>query len=309
MFVSRALEGPALAPLLERHDVQMWPDDEPPTPAQLRRETAPCEGLLCTLSDRVDEQLLDACPRLRAISNLAVGYDNVDVAAAAARGISVGHTPGVLTDAVADLTFGLLIAAARRVLDGERAVRSGEWGAWKPNWMIGADVSGTTLGIVGYGAIGQAVARRAAGFDMRVVWTSSSGGLPLYELLAQADHVSLHCPLTPATRGLIDARALRTMKRSATLVNTARGAVVDSAALRVALRDGEIAGAALDVADPEPLAPDDPLLDAPNLIVTPHIGSASVLTRRRMAELAVANLLAGLAGEALPHAVPTGAPA
>ncbi len=256
------------------------------------------------LTDRIDAELLDRCPRLRVVSTYAVGFDNIDVAAAHARSIAVGHTPGVLTDATADLAFALLLAAARLVGEGERAVRDGSWGIWRYDWLAGADVAGTTLGIVGHGQIGQAVAHRARGFDMEVLWTGSSGGLPLAELLARSDHVSLHCPLTPATRHLIDADALGRMKRTATLVNTARGAVVDPAALRAALIAGGIAAAGLDVTDPEPLPPDDPLLDAPHLIVTPHIGSATVRTRTRMAELAVENLLAGLAGTPLPHPVP-----
>ncbi len=256
------------------------------------------------LTDPIDADLLERCPRLRVISTYAVGFDNIDVAAARERSISVGHTPGVLTDATADLAFALLLAAARLVGEGERAVRDGEWGTWRYDWLAGADVAGTTLGIVGYGQIGQAVARRARGFDMEVLWTSSSGGVGLAELLARSDHVSLHCPLTPATRHLIDADALRQMKQAATLVNTARGPVVDQSALRAALIAGEIAAAGLDVTDPEPLPPDDPLLDAPHLLVTPHIGSATVRTRTAMAELAVDNLIAGLAGAPLPHPVP-----
>ena len=284
--------------------VDTWERDEPPPREELVRRAGLAEGLLCTLSDPIDADLLARCPRLRVISTYAVGFDNIDVAAARARGIAVGHTPGVLTDATADLAFGLLLAAARLLGEGERAVRAGRWGPWRADWLVGADVSGTTLGVVGYGAIGQAVARRAAGFGMEVLWTSSSGGLPLAELLARADHVTLHCPLTPATRHLIDTGALRRMKPTATLVNTARGEIVDSAALRRALIDGEIAAAGLDVTDPEPLPADDPLLDAPHLFVTPHIGSATVAARARMADLAVENLLAGLAGAPLPHPVP-----
>ncbi len=256
------------------------------------------------LTDLIDAELLERCPRLRVISTYAVGFDNIDLRAARARSIAIGHTPGVLTDATADLAFGLLLAAARFLVEGERAVREGRWGTWRADWLAGADVAGTTLGIVGYGKIGQAVARRARGFDMDVLWSSSSGGLPLGELLARADHVTLHCPLTPATRHLIDADALRRMKPTATLVNTARGAIVEARALRQALIDGQIGAAGLDVTDPEPLPPDDPLLDAPHLVVTPHIGSATVRTRERMAELAVANLLAGLAREPLPAPVP-----
>jgi len=247
--------------------------------------------------------LLARCPDLRVISTYAVGVDNIDLVAAQARGIAVGHTPDVLTDATADFAFGLLLAAARFIGEGERAVRTGAWGLWRADWFVGADVSGTTLGIIGYGQIGRAVARRAAGFDMEVLWSSSSGGLPLTELLRRSDHVTLHCPLTPATHHLIDAAALRLMKPTATLVNTARGPIVDSAALRQALIDGQIAAAGLDVTDPEPLRADDPLLDAPHLLVTPHIASATVTARARMADLAVDNLLAGLAGRPLPHPV------
>jgi glyoxylate reductase len=303
VFVSRALRQPALERLAAAHEVDIWPGAQPPAPAELRSHTAACEGLLCTLSDRIDAELLDACPRLRVIANYAVGYDNIDVAAARVHGVTVGNTPDVLTDATADVAFGLLLAAARRLVEGDRAVRAGEWGAWRPDFLIGPDVSGTTLGIVGYGKIGQAVARRARGFDMDVLWSSSSGGTPLLELLQRSDHVSLHCPLTEATFHLIDEAALRAMKPTAILVNAARGAIVDAVALRRALEEGWIAAAGLDVTEPEPLAPDDPLLGAPGLVVTPHIASASVRARARMADLAVDNVLAGLAGEALPHAV------
>lgn len=303
MFVTRDLHQSAVDRLRVEHDVHVWPEARPPSPAELREQTGEAEGLLCTLSDRVDAELLDACPRLRVIANYAVGYDNIDVPAANARGVRVGNTPDVLTDATADVAFGLLLAAARRLAEGERAVRAGDWGAWGPDVLLGHDVSGTTLGIVGYGQIGQAMGRRARGFDMEVIWNSSSGGTPLAELLARSDHVSLHCPLTPATFHLIDEAALETMKPSATLINTARGPVVDSAALRRALVEGWIAAAGLDVTDPEPLAADDPLLDAPGLVVTPHIASASVRARARMADLAVENVLAGLAGQALPHEV------
>ena len=303
VFVTRPLAQPALQRLAEAHDVDTWEQDEPPPREDLVRRASGADGLLCMLTDRIDAELLDHCPRLRVISTYAVGVDNIDLAAAAARSIVVGHTPDVLTDATADLAFGLLLAAARFLGEGERAVREGRWGTWRADWLAGADVAGTTLGIVGYGTIGQAVARRARGFDMEVLWSSSSGGVPLGELLNRSDHVTLHCPLTPTTRHLIDAEALHRMKPTATLVNTARGEVVDSAALRQALVDGHIGAAGLDVTDPEPLPPDDPLLDAPHLVVTPHIGSATLRTRARMAELAVANLLAGLAGEPLPSPV------
>ena len=302
-FVTRALPGPALARLAERHEVEVWPQRLPPTAAQLRRHTASVEGLLCTVSDRIDAELIGAAPRLRAIATYAVGYDNVDVAAARARGIAVGNTPDVLTDATADLAFALLLASARRLPAAIAAVRDGDWLTWEPMRELGDAVSGATLGIVGGGRIGTAVARRAAGFDMEVLISGRTGGVALDELLARADFVSLHCPLTAETRHLIDDAALAQMKRTAILVNTARGEIVDPVALARALHAGRIGGAALDVTDPEPLPVDDPLLQAPNLIVVPHIGSATHAARERMTALAVDNLLAALAGEPMPHPV------
>ena len=308
VFVTRPFPEDAVSRLRERHEVHVWQNAEPPTREEIVAGAQDGAGLLCMPSDRIDAALMDACAQLRVIATYAVGFDNIDVAAASARGIAVGNTPDVLTDATADVAFGLLVAVARRLVEGDRVVRAGTWRDWRPDWMLGADVSGTTLGIIGYGKIGQAMARRARGFDMEVLWTSSSGGTPLDELLGAADHVSLHCPLTPATHHLISERALRTMKNTATLVNTARGAVVDPHALRRALESGEIAAAGLDVTDPEPLAPTDPLLAAPNLVITPHIASASVRARARMADLAVENLLCGLADEPLPHPVLAPAP-
>lgn len=289
--------------LREHHEVRVWTQDTPIAPEALREGAGWAEGLLCMLSDPIDGELLAQCPHLRVISTYAVGFDNIDLAAAGERDIAVGHTPEVLTDATADVAFGLLLAAARRLVEGDRAVRAGEWGAWKAGWLVGADVSGTTLAVIGYGQIGRAMARRAAGFDMEVLWSSSSAGTPLEELLAQSDHVSLHCPLTPTTRHLIDRRALERMRPGATLINTARGSVIDSGALRDALEDGQIAAAGLDVTDPEPLQPGDALWGAPHLVLTPHIGSASLRARAQMATLAVENLCAGLAGEPLPHPV------
>jgi lactate dehydrogenase-like 2-hydroxyacid dehydrogenase len=252
------------------------------------------------LTDRVDAELLDAAPRLRAISTMAVGTDNIDLAEAARRGVPVGHTPDVLTDTTADLALGLMIAAARRLPEAERAVRAGEWGPWHPAWLLGRDLHGATVGIVGMGRIGRAVARRLEGFAVRVLDSRRDG---LDRLLDESDFVSLHCPLTDATRGLIDAVALRRMRREAILVNTARGPIVDTGALAAALSEGEIAGAALDVTDPEPLPADHPLLSAPNLIVLPHVGSATHATREAMAGLAADNLLAALSGEPMPSPV------
>lgn len=331
VFVTRRLPGDALARLSGVEDLEVWPHETPPSADELRERTADADGLLCLLTDRIDDALLEACPRLKVVSQMAVGVDNVDLAACARRGIPVGNTPDVLTDATADLAMALLLAAARRLPEGVAAVRSGAWGPWNPSWLLGLELRGARLGIVGMGRIGRAVAERAQAFGMEVVRSAragSAGGgarasgpvdggagtagaaaagdvpaLPLDELLATSDVVSLHCPLTPETRGLIDADALAATKPGALLVNTARGPVVDQDALADALRSGHLGAAALDVTDPEPLPPDHPLLDAPNLIVLPHLGSATHATRERMAELAVANLAAGLAGRPLPHAV------
>jgi glyoxylate reductase len=305
VFVTRRLPGPALARLEAEHETEVWPDRLPPPRDELLARTAEAEGLLSQLTDAVDAELIDGSPRLRAISNYAVGTDNIDIAAATARGIPVGSTPDVLTDATADLAFALLLAAARNLIEAARAVRDGDWLTFEPAHHLGLSVHGATLGIVGFGRIGRAVAARARGFEMEVVATGSStaAGLPLESVLERSDFVSLHVPLTPTTRGLIDARALARMRPTAILVNTARGPIVDQAALLTALREGTIAGAALDVTDPEPLPPDDPLLTAPNLLVTPHIGSATTAARERMTELAVENLLAGLAGRPMRHQV------
>ena len=306
-FVSRQLPGPALDRLRAAHDVDVWPERLPPSYEQLTARVKPVEGLLSMLSDRVDAELLSAAPKLRAISNYAVGYDNIDLAAAAARAIPVGNTPDVLTDATADLTFALLMAAARKLTEAQAGVLSGDWKTWEPGRYLGADVFGTTLGIIGYGRIGRAVADRAAGFSMRVLRvTTRSTGDDLGTLLEESDFISLHVPLTPETHHLIDRAALQRMKPTAILVNTARGEIVDQVALTQALHEELIGGAALDVTVPEPLPADDPLLGAPNLIVTPHIGSATRTARERMADLAVDNLLDGLDGRPMPNQVLAG---
>lgn len=303
IFVTRELPFEALERLRDAHEVDVWEGELPPDPESLRRRAARAEGLLSLVTDPVGAELLDACPDLKAIANMAVGTDNIDVEAAKARGIAVGNTPDVLTDATADLAFALLLSLARRLPQGEAQVRSGRWRTWEPAADLGADLDGATLGIVGRGRIGDAVARRAAAFGMEVVHSSRSSGLALEELLERSDVVSLHCPLTPQTRHLISDDALARMKETALLVNTARGGVVDQVALRRGLIEGAIAGAALDVTDPEPLPADDPLLEAPNLIVVPHVGSATVRTRAKMAEMAVENLLAALAGDPMPYPV------
>jgi glyoxylate reductase len=300
VFVTRRLPGDALGRLAEEHHVDVWHGRLQPSHAKLVEKTSECEGLLSLLTDRIDRGLLDACPKLKVISNYAVGVDNIDVDAATGRGIPIGHTPDVLTEATADATFGLLLAAARRVVEGDAVVRAGRWLTWEPGLLLGQDVYGKTLGLIGMGRIGAAVARRAEGFGIEVISHSRSSGVPLEELLERSDFVSLHCPLTAETRGLIGENELKRMKSTAILVNTARGALVDSGALSRALAGGVIAGAALDVADPEPVPKGHPLLDAPNLVLNPHIASASVEARTAMADLAVDNLLAGLAGKPMP---------
>jgi glyoxylate reductase len=302
-FVTRTLPGSALDRLSAAHDVEIWPSRVPPTPDELRAGVAAAEGLLSMLTDTIDDELLDHAPRLRAISNYAVGYDNIDIAAAARRGIPIGNTPDVLTETTADLAFALLLAAARRLPQAIESVRQGAWGTWEPDRFLGFEVHGSTLGIIGMGRIGEAVARRARSFQMTVIHASARERDTITPLLQQSDFVSLHCALTPETRHLVDATALARMRPTAILINTARGPIVDQVALREALTDGTIAGAALDVTDPEPLPADDPLLSAPNLIVVPHIGSATHTTRERMADLAVDNLLAALDGLPMPHQV------
>ncbi len=307
VFVARMLPGaPEDRLRAAGHEVEVWPGSEPPPRDELLAHAQTADALLTTLTDRVDESLLAACPQLRAVANYAVGVDNIDLAACARHGIAVGNTPDVLTAATADLAFALILAATRRLPGAIAAVRAGEWTTWDPHAHLGLELDGATLGIVGFGRIGRAVAARAAGFGLTVIHSGRSGGVPFETLLRNADIISLHCPLTPETAGLISARALGLMKPTGILVNTARGPIVDQVALAAALHAGTIAFAALDVTDPEPLPSTDPLLDAPNLIVVPHIGSATVRARERMGELAAANLVAALAGQAMPHPVGTG---
>lgn len=311
VFVSRIIPAAGLDKIKAECEVDLWTEQMPPPYEVLTERVKGVDGLLCLLTDRIDGALMEAAgPQLKVISQMAVGYDNIDIAAATERGIPVGNTPGVLTEATADLTFALLLAAARRIVEGVNYIKAGEWKTWEPETLLGADLTGATLGIVGWGRIGQAVAKRASGFDMRIIAHSRS---PISEdgvkqvdfdtLLAKSDFVSLHTPLTPETRHLINREALRKMKHTAILINTARGPIVDQEALYDALTDGTIAYAALDVTDPEPMQPDHPLLSLPNATIVPHIGSASVRTRNRMAEIAADNLLAGLSGKPLRHQV------
>jgi glyoxylate reductase len=315
IFVTRPIAEAALRRLAARARVDLWDDEQPPPPDELRARTRSADGVLSMVTDFFDADLIGALPRLRAISNLAVGVDNIDLAAATRAGIAIGHTPGILTETTADLAFGLLMAAARRIAEGDRYVRGGRWRTWGPKVMLGRDIHGATLGIIGCGAIGQAMARRAAGFGMRVLYlpgrhaalaprsqsrrAAAGAGLrgaaaepmSLERLLAESDFVSLHVPLMETTRHMIGAAQLAMMKRTAILINTARGPIVDQQALVSALRAGRIGGTGLDVTDPEPIKPHDPLFELPNVVITPHIGSASHATRLKMAELAVDNLL------------------
>ncbi|MGH2588285.1 MAG: 2-hydroxyacid dehydrogenase [Dehalococcoidia bacterium] len=314
VFVARKLPGTALERLAAQTEMRLWEDPLPPPRETLLAEAREAEGLLTLLTDRVDEVLLGVASRLRAVSNMAVGFDNIDVPACTRRGILVGNTPGVLTDTTADFAFALLMAAARRVVEGDAFTRAGTWQTWDPGLLLGQDVHGATIGIAGMGQIGQAVARRAHGFDMRILYTdeiprpeieAATGAqrVDLETLLRESDFVTLHVPLVPETRGLIGAAQLALMKPEAVLINTSRGPVVDQRALAEALANGRPGMAALDVTDPEPIAMDDPLLQLPNAIIAPHIASGSRATREKMAEMAVDNLLAGLRGKLPPNCV------
>ena len=314
IYVTRRLPEPALQALLEVCEVEIWDQDVPPPYKVITEKLRDKEALLCLLTDRIDAALMDAAPGLKVISQCAVGYDNVDVGAATARGIPVGNTPGVLTDATADFAFTLLMAAARRIGEAIDYVREGHWQTWGLTLLLGQSVYGATLGIVGLGRIGQALARRASGFDMKILYydavrqpeAEAELGVEyraLEDLLRESDFVSLHVSLTEKTRGLMDARTFALMKPTAILVNTSRGPVVDPEALYGALKDGQIGYAALDVTDPEPLPADHKLLELPNLIVAPHVASATVRSRNLMASRAVQNLIAGLRGEQLPYCV------
>jgi lactate dehydrogenase-like 2-hydroxyacid dehydrogenase len=316
VFVSRVIPEEGLARVREATDATVWEDDLPPPREQLLSAVEGCEGILTLLTDRVDDELLDrAGPQLKVVSNFAVGFDNIDVPACTRRGLPVGNTPGVLTETTADLAWALLMAAARRLVEGDRYVREGKWKTWGPMLLMGPDVHGATIGIVGFGRIGQAVARRAKGFGMRIVYHDlqrvpkqveaefDATYMTLEGLLHESDFVSLHTVLSPETKGLLNAERLGWMKPTAVLVNTSRGPVVDSMALVDALRDGTIAAAALDVTDPEPLPADHPLVSLDNCLIVPHIASASRATRGKMASMAAANLLAGLRGERLPTPV------
>ncbi len=312
VFVTRVIPERGLSKITANTGATVWQDELPPPRDVLLEQAARCDGLVTLLTDRIDAALMDAAPNLKVVANYAVGYDNIDVPAATARGILVSNTPGVLTETTADLAFTLLVSCARRIGEGRDYARSGKWKTWGPMLLMGQDIHGATLGIAGIGRIGLAVARRAKGFGMNILYYDTVrsqlaeeelGADPVTkdELLERSDFISLHVPLTPDTRHFIDARALRMMKPTAVLVNTSRGPVVDSTALYEALKSGEIFAAGLDVTDPEPLPADHPLYTLDNALIVPHIASASYETRSRMSEMVADNLLAGLAGQLPPN--------
>jgi glyoxylate reductase len=314
VYVTRIIPEGGLRLVREACDAEIWEGETPPPRKVLLEKVRGVDGLLSLLTDRIDGELMDAAgPQLKVISNYAVGYNNIDVEAATARGIAVGNTPGVLTDTTADMAFTLLMAAARRVIEGVDYVRAGKWRTWGPTLLLGRDIHHATLGIIGFGRIGRTVAKRAQGFEMKVLFYDplvdaddpeaqelGAKSVDLDTLLARADFVTVHVPLMDETHHMISTDALHKMKSTAILINTSRGPVVDPDALYQALKEGEIAYAALDVSEPEPINIDSPLLSLPNCVIVPHIASASIATRTRMAEIAAQNLIAGLRGEPLP---------
>ena len=314
VFVTRVIPEKGLDIVRDYCDVDLWQNELPPTREELSQHIRGVDGLLCLLTDKIDGEMMDeAGSQLKVISNHAVGFDNIDVPAASARKIPVGNTPDVLTDATADFAFALMMAVARRIPEAERYVHDGKWKTWGPLTLLGVDIKGATLGLVGFGRIGKAVAQRALGFDMRVIYYDpgekkaypdlKATRVDFETLLEESDFISLHTPLTPDTRHLIDSEALSKMKPNAVLINTARGPIVDPDALYEALKEKRIFGAGLDVTDPEPLPLDSPLLTLDNVVIAPHIASASKVARDTMSWLAAKNLIAGLKGEHLPNCV------
>jgi len=315
IFVTRIIPEKGLEMVRQEADVEIWQDPLPPPYEILVQKVKGMDALLCLLTDQIDENLMDAIgPQVKVISQMAVGYDNIDIPAATSRGIPIGNTPGVLTDTTADFAWALLMAAARKVVQGDRFTRAGKWNTWGPIDFLGPDVTGATLGIIGFGRIGQGLAKRAQGFNMRILYFDrrrnseperkyNAQFVDLDTLLSESDFVSLHTVLSQETYHLINDVRLQTMKPTAILVNTSRGPVVDTIALYRALSSGTIACAALDVTEPEPIRPGHPLLELDNILITPHIASASYKTRNKMATMAAENLIAGLQDERLPNCV------
>lgn len=316
VFVARKIAPEALDKIAAATEMELWEGELPPPRDVYLEKVRNIDGLLSILTDKIDAEIMDAAPRLKVVSNLAVGFDNISVPEATDRGILVGNTPGVLTETTADFAFTLLLATARRVVEGHQYTQKGQWKTWGPMILLGHDVHHATLGIIGSGRIGMEMAKRARGFDMKVIYydvvrrkpeEEAALGLEyvadLQELLSRADFVSVHVPLTAETRHMIGAREFATMKPTAVLVNSARGPIVDPRALYEALKNKQIFAAGLDVTEPEPIPMDDPLLTLDNIVIAPHIASASVATRTKMANMAAANLLAGLNGELPPNCV------
>ncbi len=315
VFVARLIPDAGLEMIRAACDADVWPERLPPSPDILRERVRDCDGLVSLLTDRVDAALLAAAPRLRVVSNFAVGVNNVDLAAATERRIPVGNTPGVLTEATADIAVTLLLAAARRLGESATDAKEGRWLTWEPRGWLGADLVGRTLGIVGMGRIGHAVAKRLHfGWGMKVLYTARSPkpeidaelgahAVSFATLLAESDFVSVHADLNPTTKGMFGAAQFAQMKRSAVFVNTARGPHVDQVALAQALRTGAIFAAGIDVTDPEPLPADHELYKLSNCVIAPHIASATPDTRNAMAKLCAENMIAGVKGERLPNCV------
>ena len=315
VLVTRKIPQQAIERVRGACGVKQWENDAPIPREVLLEWARGVDGIYCLLTERIDAALLDAAgPQLKVVSTMSVGYDHVDLSALRARGVALGNTPGVLTETTADLALALLLAAARRLPEAWSAAKDGTWGPWQPEWMTGRDVHGSTVGIVGLGRIGAAVARRLLGFGCRIVYSGprprpelaeplGATYLSFEQLLAESDFVSIHCPLNDATRHLFGAAAFAAMKPTAILVNTSRGPVVDQEALYAALKQGQIAAAGLDVTTPEPLPVDNPLFSLPSCVVLPHIGSASLATRLQMALMAAENLIAGVDGKPLPNGV------
>ena len=293
--------------------MHVWNQTEPVSASVLAEQLSGCQGLLCLITDQINRPLLDSLPELEFVSSMSVGVDHIDVAALTERGIPLGHTPGVLVDTTADAAFALLLSAARRIVEADQYVKQGNWrreNVWSPDFFTGKDVSGATLGIIGLGAIGQAVAKRATGFGMRVLGFNRSPReiagveiVSLQQLLLRSDFVSLHVALTPETANLMNADRIASMKPGAVLVNTGRGGIVDEHALAAALRNGQLYAAGIDVFEKEPVEVDNPLLSLSNVVVAPHIGSATVLTRAKMADMAAQNIMAALSGQPMAHCV------
>lgn len=315
VYLSRKIPDQALQIIAEACDYRIWDQEEPPVPrATLLAELQEADGAFVLLTDRVDAEFLAAGPRLQVVANMAVGYDNVDVPACTARKVMVTNTPGVLTETTADLAWALLMATARRMVEAQKVIERGEWRTWSPMMLTGQDIYGATLGIIGAGRIGSAVARRARGFGMKLLYHNRSQNAELEaetgaqfstfdDLLAESDFVITLVPLSAETRHLINEAALRKMKPNAILINAARGPVVDEKALYKALTEGWIWGAGLDVWEQEPIGADHPLLALPNMVALPHIGSASIATRTKMATMAAENLVAGVTGRRPPNLV------